>query len=123
MERSFERELDCYVEKHHVIPKCMGGDNKSRNIAILTPEEHYVAHLLLVKIYPTNYQLVYAANMMGSTRSGNKLYGWLRRKISEAQKGNKKSPETKQKMSEAQKGKKGKKRGPYKKRNKLTVIL
>ena len=97
MERSFERELDCYVEKHHVIPKCMGGDNKSRNIAILTPEEHYVAHLLLVKIYPTNYQLVYAANMMGSTHQAinymaglDGKYQRLKKVIKNLQKPNKK---------------------------------
>ena len=105
IERSFERELTGYVEKHHVIPKCMGGDDKKRNIAVLTPEEHYLAHLLLVKIYPTNNKLIYAANMMGSTQTGNKLYGWIKRKYSEALKGKKLSPETKQKMSEAQKGK------------------
>ena len=83
----------------------MGGDNKSRNIAILTPEEHYLAHLLLVKIYSTNNKLVFAANMMSATRPGNKKYGWLKKKHSKAQKGKKSSPETKQKMSEAQKGK------------------
>ena len=119
MERSFERELTGYVEKQHIIPKCMGGDNKSRNIAILTPEEHYVAHQLLVKIYPKNNKLVFAANMMCTKRPNNKMYGWLKRKFSKAQSESKKgkkgkthSPEAKQKMSEALKGKKRKKFSP-----------
>jgi hypothetical protein len=39
-----------YTEKHHIIPKCFGGSDDAENIAILTPREHYVAHLLLTKI-------------------------------------------------------------------------
>jgi hypothetical protein len=73
-----------YFEKHHIIPRCMGGDDTPENVVKLTPEEHYVAHLLLVKIYD-NYSLVYAATMMTVTSNNqnrnNKLYGWLRRKM------------------------------------------
>lgn len=43
------RELDCYTEKHHVIPKSMGGNNDSDNLVTLTAREHYIAHLLLTK--------------------------------------------------------------------------
>jgi|LakMenEpi03Aug12_release.lakeMendotaPanAssembly.Ray.scaffolds.fasta_scaffold108455_3 hypothetical protein len=71
-----------YTEKHHIIPRCMGGSNNPSNLVLLTPEAHYVAHQLLVKIYPHNHKLVYAANMMGNCRITNKLYGWLRRKFS-----------------------------------------
>jgi|LakMenEpi03Aug12_release.lakeMendotaPanAssembly.Ray.scaffolds.fasta_scaffold186816_3 hypothetical protein len=73
-----------YFEKHHIIPRCMGGKDDPDNVVKLTPEEHYVAHLLLVKIYD-NYSLVYAATMMTVTSDNqnrnNKLYGWLRRKM------------------------------------------
>lgn len=62
---------------HHIIPKCIGGTNDRNNIVALTPEEHYVAHQLLVKIHPTNDKLIFAAHRMGT--SNNKLYGWLRR--------------------------------------------
>lgn len=27
IERARNRTLDCYVEKHHIIPKCMDGNN------------------------------------------------------------------------------------------------
>lgn len=105
MERSFGRELDCYTEKHHIIPKCMGGDNNKRNLAILTPEEHYVAHQLLTKIYPSNIKLIYATTMMcASKRYNNKLYGWLRRRFGESQKGKFISEETRQKISKANMG-------------------
>jgi hypothetical protein len=73
-------KLDCYVEKHHIVPVCMNGLDTDENLVELTPEEHYVAHQLLVKIYPDNELLIYAAHMMCSGRPSNKLYGWLRRK-------------------------------------------
>ena len=49
-----------YSEKHHIIPKCMGGNDSKENLVILTAEEHYVAHQLLVKIYPNQKGLKYA---------------------------------------------------------------
>ena len=39
-----------YTESHHIIPRCMGGSDNSDNLVDLTPEEHYVAHQLLIKI-------------------------------------------------------------------------
>lgn len=82
--RAQSRKFDGYVERHHVIPKCLGGSDDSKNIVELTPEEHYVAHQLLVKMYPTSEQLLYAARMMtvegsGQTRN-NKEYGWLKKR-------------------------------------------
>lgn len=81
--RAKDRLLEGYVEKHHIIPRCMGDLNLINNLICLTPEEHYVAHQLLVKIYPDNLKLLHAAIMMGNTRKGNKLYGWLKKKHSE----------------------------------------
>ena len=69
----------------------MGGTNDSSNLVDLTPEEHYVAHQLLVKIYPSERGLVYAANMMtvnsNNTCRNNKQYAWLKKRyISECRK-------------------------------------
>lgn len=71
-----------YYELHHVVPRCMFGSDDVDNLVYLTPEEHYLAHQLLVKIYPENKKLAYAASMMCVNRPSNKLYGWLRRRIS-----------------------------------------
>jgi hypothetical protein len=79
IDRSRIRTLDGYGEMHHIVPRCMGGTNTKNNLVKLTPEEHYIAHQLLVKIYPNNEKLVFAAHMMCNGRS-NKLYGWLKRK-------------------------------------------
>lgn len=96
-ERAKERgEPEGYFERHHVIPKCLGGSDDQSNIVKLTPEEHYLAHQLLVKMHPDHNGLVWAALRMthhsSGSRTNNKLYGWLRRKAqrnSKARKGKK----------------------------------
>lgn len=80
VERARSRVLPAHVERHHVIPTCMGGTNEPENIVALTPEEHYVAHQLLVKINPTVRGLAVATILMAPRCGGNKAYGWLRRR-------------------------------------------
>ena len=79
--------LDFYTEAHHILPKCMGGSFDKSNMTLLTPEEHFVAHQLLVKIFPNNWRLSNAIIRMNHdsnmARVGNKIYGWLKRKISD----------------------------------------
>lgn len=87
-----------YTEKHHIIPRCIGGSDDASNIVRLTPEAHYVAHQLLVKIYPDNHSLIFAAHMMNNGRSTNKLYGWLKRRHAIAMSNRVVSAETKAKM-------------------------
>lgn len=64
----------------------MGGSDSKSNLVDLTPEEHFVAHQLLVKIYPKESKLVYAACWMKSRVANNKEYGWIKRKFSEVEK-------------------------------------
>ncbi len=40
-----------YYELHHIKPKSLGGNDSKENIIKLTAREHYIAHLLLAKIY------------------------------------------------------------------------
>lgn len=120
-----------YVEKHHILPRCLGGLNNKENLVDLYPEEHYLAHLLLCKIYPNNQKLLYAAmnmttgSMINNGKRNNKAYGWLRRHYAESMSGDnnparrnpnlqkeaamkrvgqKRTAETKARMSDAQKG-------------------
>jgi len=83
--RAKNRLLEGYCETHHIIPRCMGGNNDADNLVDLTAEEHYVAHQLLVKMHPNNHKLVAAAIYMttGSSsnkkyRMNNKLYKWIK---------------------------------------------
>jgi|LakMenEpi03Aug12_release.lakeMendotaPanAssembly.Ray.scaffolds.fasta_scaffold720048_1 hypothetical protein len=54
------RTKEHYYEKHHIIPKCLGGNNDSDNLVMLTAKEHFICHRLLCEIYPGNKQLIYA---------------------------------------------------------------
>lgn len=83
--KAHNRTIKGYTEKHHIIPRCIGGTDDSTNIVELTPEEHYVAHQLLVKIHPNCSKILRAAIMMIPNRPTNKLYGWLKRRFSYAQ--------------------------------------
>lgn len=91
------RTINGYKETHHIIPRCLGGTNDPTNLVDLYPEEHFVAHQLLIKIYPNNRKLIHAAAMMcvnssNTRRYNNKLYKWLRIQLSitvkESQSGN-----------------------------------
>lgn len=96
IDRSRARVLTGYVERHHVVPRCLGGTNSHDNIVHLTPEEHYVAHQLLAKLYPKSWGLMHAAVLMTSNTNpgrSNKLYGWMRRKLSARLRGRKLSAE------------------------------
>lgn len=97
IERAKARLLQLgYLEHHHIIPKCAGGLNIADNIVNLTPEEHYLAHQLLVKIYDKlgkkveANKLAYALNLMSGKSNinrNNKYYGWIRRRVSMARTG------------------------------------
>lgn len=108
---SYRRESNNYHENHHILPKCMGGTDELLNLVLLTPEEHYVAHQLLIKIYD-NPKLIYAVIMMSGNstcnKGNNKLYGWLRRKVSVARSKSNierfKDPEERRKISDKLKG-------------------
>lgn len=60
MIRAKTRKLDGYKERHHIVPKCMGGTNNKENMAELTAREHFIAHKLLCEIYPETNKLRYA---------------------------------------------------------------
>jgi hypothetical protein len=99
-----------HFEKHHISPKCLGGTDAPSNLVFLTPEEHYLAHQLLVKLHPSNGKIIWAAIAMtnttsrsGAGRRGNKLYGWLRRQFIERQRGREYSQETRAKIGEKSK--------------------
>lgn len=105
VDRARGRILKGYSERHHVLPRCLGGGDEPENLVRLTAEEHYVAHQLLIRIHPAERRLVWAAHLM-ATRPGNKLYGWLRRAMSEARRGTKQSPEHIAKLAAVRKGRK-----------------
>ena len=118
IDRANQRTLeeDVYVEKHHIIPKCVGGTEDPFNIVKLTGREHFICHWLLIRIYPNNNKLVHAFWMMSFCRKTNRYIPSSRayneakelhsKLLSDKMKGCKLSKETKNKISEANSGKK-----------------
>lgn len=49
MEKARNRKIKEYTEKHHVIPRCLGGTEHRENKVRLTYKEHFIAHWLLLK--------------------------------------------------------------------------
>lgn len=55
--RAYRRIINCYYgvsisrysERHHIIPKSLGGSNSSDNIVRLPARAHFVAHMLLAR--------------------------------------------------------------------------
>lgn len=61
---SDRRKLNYYTERHHIIPKCLGGSNNKENIVLLTGREHYLCHKILFKLNISNHKLGCAWVMM-----------------------------------------------------------
>lgn len=58
-----DRFIDGYVEIHHIIPRCLGGDDSNDNLVRLTAREHFVCHMLLTKMHD-DHRLKFAFIMM-----------------------------------------------------------
>lgn len=73
------------AERHHVIPRCIGGNNSAENLILLSPEDHFFAHLLLAKIFggDLNFAAWLMRGKLYSSRGkvARQRYGWLRRKV------------------------------------------
>lgn len=83
-----DRVLDCYTEKHHIIPRSLGGSNAADNLVVLTAREHFIAHLLLTKCTKGTdrksmaYALWNMVNRDKRGRTSSKMYENLRIKHS-----------------------------------------
>lgn len=53
-----------YYEHHHIKPRTIGGEDTPDNLVLLTAKEHFIAHKLLIKIYPESRGLRLAVHRM-----------------------------------------------------------
>ena len=65
------RILITYTEKHHIIPRSLGGDDSSTNLVELTAREHFICHWLLTKIH-TGTEKYLMLNALQGMRRQNK---------------------------------------------------
>ena len=125
-----DRDLTCYFERHHIVPRCLGGDDDSDNLVNLTAREHFIAHLLLCEINPTHKGLRLALWMMSNVKDkkqkrytpNSRLYEVIRLEYSKSvsgennlMKGKTHTDEVKQILSKKAKGRIGNKNGFYNK--------
>lgn len=92
--RMREAGLVGYVERHHILPRSLGGGDGRANIIRLTPEDHFFAHILLARIHGGN---MWAALVLmsrqpkqvgaGRGRRIRTMFGIIRRNLAESQTG------------------------------------
>lgn len=104
MNRARGRARYGYMERHHVLPKCMGGTNRKDNLVYLTGREHFIAHKLLVRMHPDVRGLWLALIAMGRiSEYKSKIVASERARAAELRKGFRYSDESKKRMSESAK--------------------
>ncbi len=62
-----KKSNDAYYEKHHIIPKSLGGTE----VVLLTGKEHFICHLLLCKMTSgqNKYKMINALIRMAFSKS------------------------------------------------------
>jgi len=105
-----KKKLTGYYEKHHIVPKCLGGLNDKANLVLLTGREHFIVHRLLVKMHKGNKSLFFAVYQMSIDKTKNRdlgissrTYELLKKQFSLGQRGKNNPacrPEIRKKMSD-----------------------
>ena len=120
------RSISGYTEKHHIIPKSLGGSDSDSNIVKLTAREHFICHWLLTKTTTgtSRQKMIYALRVLRAnnphqqrheTKITSRVYENIKKEYSEiASKqfsgegngmyGKTHTNEAKQRISEANKG-------------------
>ena len=64
---------DTYYERHHIIPKSLGGGNEPENLVYLTGREHLICHLLLIRMTQGEHKakMINAAWSMANLNNSN----------------------------------------------------
>lgn len=68
------QSIDGYSEKHHIMPRSMGGGDEPSNIIVLTLRQHYIAHWMLWKAYGGKMAVAFDY-MNGIKKYGYRLTG------------------------------------------------
>jgi hypothetical protein len=85
IEKCNNRNIEGYIEKHHIIPKSLGGSDEKENLVALTAREHFIAHLILAKIH--GGPMIYAIWRMvccnrDKIKVNSRIYQWSKEEYS-----------------------------------------
>lgn len=112
---SRETVPDAYYEVHHIMPRCLGGNNRPENLVRLTAREHFICHWLLTKFVndhkqKINFALWSMMNLENEHQQRYKItsrkYQLLKENLTDTFKtflGKKHTTESRQKMSQTRK--------------------
>ena len=75
-DRARMQNIQGYVERHHVIPRSLGGSDEPANLVNLTAREHFICHWLLVKITTgkDHHKMLNALRIMRAEKNGQQRY-------------------------------------------------
>lgn len=76
-----KKNINFYTEKHHILPRCMEGEDSDYNYVLLTFLEHLIIHILLYRIYPENTRIATAAVCMTNSTSRSDLNNKLKQQV------------------------------------------
>jgi hypothetical protein len=109
IDRLRNQVVDGYCEKHHILPRSLGGSDDPSNIICLTVRQHYIAHWMLWKAYGGAMAVAFDY-MSGIKRYGSRLPSRtveaLKADVSKRISERPVSEETRKKQSQAKLGKK-----------------
>ena len=89
-----------YMERHHIVPRCMGGSDRKDNLVYLTAREHFLAHKLLVRAHPNVRGLWFALTLMGRLCSHkSRIFASERKRAAEMRRSFRYTDESREKMS------------------------
>lgn len=73
-----------YREKHHIVPRSLGGNDDPKNLVDLTAREHFVCHKLLIKMTEGIHRgkMAFALVLMSGKR-GSKIYDSTKKLLAE----------------------------------------
>lgn len=130
---------DCYCETHHIIPKSEGGLDEPDNLVNLTAREHYIAHLLLARIYDDQKmwcamnRLIHGNEFRKYNRVSSRMYQTLKENFRNSLLGHhnglgkKRTKESKERIRQAKLGNKnpmyGKKQSEETKRKRSQALM
>lgn len=89
--RAKEPTLTGYTERHHILPRSLGGGDEPENLIALTPGDHFFAHLLIAKIHGGNQWSPVAIMSGGQLRDympvvSRRRHGWIMAAMADSKK-------------------------------------
>lgn len=109
-----------YTEKHHIVPKSLGGTDDESNLIQVSARQHFLLHWLLIKMHTgdNRKKMVHAFMCMKADRNNrgrvtSRVFEYYRQEYAESLTGRKRAPFSKEWRLKLSKASAGKNNGMY----------